>query len=128
MNYISGNSAKDYFIQIKKLKNDATYMKILAQEHITIVEQLIQLQNKTINDMTNDMAHFESKINSFYDSVKAVEWAQYFSMINEIAAGIYEHHKSMTNEIMRLISQTLKGEISRHIPILQLKQNLYDIH
>lgn len=89
---------------------------------------MIYLQNKTINDISDDISHLESKIDSYIDTLNKIRWSQYFSMIAEIASGIRDHHKSMTNEIMRLISHTVKGEISRLIPIDKLHQNLNDIY
>lgn len=126
--YISHDSARNYAEQIEKLQANSEYQKILSEEQITIMEQTIQLQNKTINDISKDIAYLERKIDSYSDTLNYIRWGQYFSMITEIASGLRDHHKSMTSEILRLISHTTRGEISRLIPIDQLSAHLHLIN
>lgn len=125
--YLTRESAENYLERIKILENDVNYQKQLEREQITILEQTINLQKSSMRDMNEYLNNVEHKMDSFWDSFKVLEWGQYFSVLSQVTQTFRDHHKAVTQEILKLLSQTSNGDISRLIPIEVLKNNLLKI-
>ena len=127
MGYLNKDTADSYMEHIKKLEENAEYSKLLEQQQLTILEKSIILQNNSIHEIKSHIQEAEKEAVLYHGSIKELMWGQHFNMLVHLTQTFKDHHKAITQEILKLLSQTINGNISRLIPVSQLKANLRDI-
>lgn len=128
---MDADSAREYDKKINELQQENNITNQLMQEQTTIVKNTIKLNQNIFNE-------FRTKINNLTQNIIAATQISQSSLLDatqrinfhglaQMAMSIIFQHNKISEELMKLLENSLQGKITNTIPLSELKSNLKQI-
>lgn len=127
---LDADTGRQYTKDIVTLQNDANFQAELSKKQTMIVEGSIKLQNLTFNEIREKLGNLSNeikKIGTLSKQASDEEWKIHFNSLAHITTLVLLHHNSLNNEVLKLLTHTVKGEMTDLIPPDQIKSSLIAI-
>lgn len=125
---MSQKEADEFNQQINRLKADNKYQKELLKKNLIIADNTVHVMNSTFADLGDRMKKLNNELVNNIDATKTqinlLQWKTQFNTLSNSAILLLREHDRCIGEILKLLSHTLKGEISELVPLAQLRFNL----
>lgn len=119
--------AKRYEEQINELKQNQDYGAQLLKENTILSERIIKTNNATFEKIEKRFENLDYELRVFDQVKDEIRVNNLFTTMAATLAIIFIDHDSLNKEVSKILSHTLKGEITDIIPANQLLKSLRTI-
>lgn len=121
LGFMTKEDAEEMINNIENLQEIANYQRKLLQNQTLIIQQTVQINNRTYNDLKQNVDSLSLKINEV-ERNRTIDY--HITTLTQIATLIIQNHNQVSSTLTNILQNSVNGKIINLIPKNQLEKDL----